>query len=278
MRNRVIVSKNSVLTDITTSVIDYNNQSNYVVDIDENDAIYIGQYFAFNHLYFKLGALNSESISINVQTWDGSNWNDVVDILDETNGLQASGHITWTPNKIKAWGRDDTVGSNGNERVTGLGDVTIYDRYWVKVTVSAAVTNTTALGWIGQLFCNDNDLEAEIPDFGSSNYKTAYKTGKTDWEEQCVTGSNKVVDALKSANIIQGEGQILDRYMFKDAAVHRTAAIIFSAFGDDYEDQRKLAMSDFHAAMKTGYLNIDKNDNAILDDHETRTRQNYLIR
>lgn len=272
MKNRVLIDKSSTITDISTSVNNYHGGTD-VVYLEVGDYLYIGQVSPFNHLYFNVSVVNTETSVLSAQLWDGDGWEDVAEIVDETEGFSASGYITWTPDKESSWIRDDT-----NEMDSPLTTVKIYDRYWMRLTTDVAFSNTTALSWTGNLFCSEQELFAEYPSFSRSSYLGAWESGKTTWEEQRVTVSSMVSDDLVSKNIINNSGQVIERYQLRDAAVAKAAIIIFAALGDDYIDDYEKAVKEYNKRINKDIFRVDENNNGRISPQENLIRQGRLTR
>ena len=58
----------------------------------------------------------------------------------------------------------------------------------------------------------------------------------------------------------------------------KTAEIIFSAFGDDYNDDRTKARNEYMSRIKKGIFDIDKDRDATLSPFEKTIRQGRLHR
>jgi len=99
----------------------------------------------------------------------------------------------------------------------------VYDKYWVRISFDLTLGATCALSFIGNKFSDDTDLFYEYPIFNSSNFLTAFKSGKTDWEEQHVKAAELIIDDLQKKSVIIGAGQILDRKKFIGASVCKVA-------------------------------------------------------
>lgn len=281
MRNRIIYDDNGTLTDLTASLGNYHNNPSTVALKTTTDYLYIGSILPFNHIYLKFDVLNNSNADLNVEIWNGNGWQAAAEILDETatngNTFGQNGFITWTPDKSKGWGRDDT-NVNGTERITGLGNVTIYDKYWVRFSVTQNLTGTTAIQWVGNLFNNDDDIGSEFPDLLRSNTLTGFETGKTDWQEQSVRAAQIIINDLIDLNIIQDESQILERHQLMPASVMKTAEIVFSAFGDDFIDNRNDARKEYEKRIQKKIFTVDKDNDAIADRQEINSGQGKLIR
>ena len=165
--SRYIKDKNGTLTDLTREIFDYDNGTATINLEVTTDYLYIGQILPFNHLYFKVGVVNDQTATLSLDYWDGTSWRAMVDVIDETSSsgvtLAKSGHISWVPSKNYVWHYDDTTTSGGVEQITGLGDVTIYDMYWVRIKTSANLKAETTLTWAGNLFSTDTDLFFCLP-------------------------------------------------------------------------------------------------------------------
>jgi hypothetical protein len=280
--NRIIFSNNGTLKDITIPMYDYKNQTEVFDYVLGEDALYIGSWLPFNHLYFKLTAVNIVASTVNISVWDNNQWKAVADIMDETlksgASLGQSGFITWTPDKNSQWGRDDTVNTSGVETITGLGGVKIYDRYWIKVTFSTSLTATTSIKWIGNLFSNDNDLKSEYPDLLRTSVLTGFETGKTTWEEQHVVAAKIIIQDLTNQNTIVNPGQIMEKHQLTLASVQKVAELIYSSFGDDGDKDRVNASKEYNRRLSKAVYTIDRNINGIADREEIIQTQGVLLR
>lgn len=265
---RFLFSDNGTLKDYSTELINYHDDTAVIDYVATEDAIYIGSELPFNSLFFDVSVPNSNSVAPTVSHWDGSSWDEMVEILDETEGLTKSGHITWVPSKYERWQMEDTTGSNDSENITGLGDVTIYDLYWLKLTFSGDLSGTTALNWIGPKFCTDDDLTGEYTLFSYSNFKTGYESGKTSWEREIVLSSRLMVaDLIKRKAILSGD-QLLKREVLVDACVSKTAWVIFKNLGNDYKEDTERAKSEYFERLNKNNYGADKNNDGRLEPKE----------
>jgi hypothetical protein len=276
---RVIFSDNATLIDHTLNLLNYHSGVGLVDYVATEDYLYLGSNFAFNSFLVKMDTVNTQATTMSIDYWSGSSgWKSVVEIKDETSGLTSDGYVTFVPDKNWGWNRDDTVNSAGVEEVTGLGNVTIYDQYWIRVSFSVTMDVTTDIAWIGHLFCEDDDIYSEYPIFDDSTLKAQYETGKTTWEEQRVRASDLIVDDLISRGILLTSDQILERRKLMKVCVSKTAELIYKALGDDYNDDRKKAKAEYSERIKQGNFFIDKNNNARVDKKETAVRASILVR
>jgi hypothetical protein len=257
MNKRVLFSNNGSIEDFSTAMEEYKNGSKVLPFVAAEDFIYIGSRLPFNHIYFKLKVPNLIASTMTAKYWDGSAWVDFVDTIEETNGFTESGFVTFVPNRDKPWKMSST--NYSSESVDGLESVTIYDMYWVRLEFSADLSSTTELQFVGSLFCNDDDLAGEYPDFARNNVKAAYEAGKTSWEEQAVIASKILIDDLIKKGVIDDGNQILNRSDYTLSCVHKLAEIICNAFGDDYADQKKAAREEYNQRLSKRIHKVDVN-------------------
>jgi hypothetical protein len=234
--------------------------------------IYIASDFPFNHLYLKLGTTkNIVSNTTMTVEYYGTSWNSVVELNDGTSGLSASGFIDFTPNRNYGWSMayDSTI--------IGISK-TLYDKYWTRISFDKNLTASIDLSFLGIKFSDDDDLFSEYPVFNDSNFLTAFKAAKTDWEEQEIKASSLIIDDLKKKNVIVAAEQVLDRKRFIGANTCKTAEIIFTAFGNDYLEQKKAAKEEYSKRLDLSQYNIDKDNNGILTPSEVVSSQGWLCR
>lgn len=277
-KTRILYSNNGSLTDLTSDINDYHADSFSLNGFSASeDYLYVGNIAPFNHFYLKLDTVNSNSLNLTIEYWSGTQWRPVVETIDETSGLSRSGYVTFVPDRDFAWIQSDTNGTG--QTITGLTGVTIYDKYWIRITLSADPSATSELAWIGQKFSNDNDLGSEYPELISSNVKASFESGKVDWEEQHVRAAEIIVSDLIKARIIYSKGQILERQTFMLPSVSKVAEMIYMNFGDDYTDQALAARNEFKARIQKGIYDVDLNKDGELDPFESnRFNQGFLSR
>lgn len=276
-QTRILYSDNGTITDLTSDINNYHAGSFSLNGFSETqDFIYVGNIAPFNHFYLKLGTANSTSLTLDVDYWNGNSWVSMVEIIDDTKGLTESGFLTFVPDKNKSWINADTNGTG--QQITGLTSVTIYDRYWVRISLSAAPSAGTELSWVGQLFSSDSDLGSEYPELLSSAVLTSFEAGKTSWEEQSVRAAELVVQDLIRAGIIFSKGQILERHSFMLPSVSKVAELAYSNFGDDYADQKTNARNEYKARMDKTIFDVDLNLDGELQVGEMATKQGFMSR
>lgn len=256
-------------TEITKEVSRLDS-SNAVISYVSGDYIYISSDLPFNHFFLKRAVANNIAAVMNVEYYSSA-WTPVVELRDETNALFTDGFVEFTPNKNNGWAR----ASNSNE--VGLTKV-VYDKFWIRVSFNVTLKTNCEISFMGNKFSDDTDLYYEYPIFNSSSFLTAFKASKIDWEEQHIKAAQLIVEDLQKKSVIIGAGQILDKRKFIGASVCKTAEIIYSAFGNDYLEQKKEASAEYYKRLNLSQYSIDSNMDAILQPEEQKIRQGWLSR
>jgi len=274
---RVLYSDDGTITDITNQMSNYHSDTyTFSGFVASEDYIYVGNVAPFNHFYLKMDTASVASTTMTVEYWSGNDWREMVEINDETNGLTGNGFITFVPDRNYSWVDADTNGQG--QQITGLTSLTIYDKYWIRISFNNDLTADCVISWIGQKFSNDNDLGSEFPDLVRSSVLTAFESGKTDWEEQHVRAAEIIVNELITKKVIFAKGQILERNSFMLSSVSKVAELIFNSFGDDYIDQKKDARNEFEKRIDKCIYDVDSNLDGELTDNEMSNRQGFMTR
>jgi hypothetical protein len=276
MNKRVFYSDNGILRDISVNLNKYDLIESEFTYVSGEDYIYIGSRLPFNSLYFKVIQENSDPANMYVEVFDGQSWQFVNELIDETGAFSQSGYITFTPDRDSGWSMEDTSG--GGDFIPGLDSLKIYDKYWMRISFDADLTDPVSLSWVGHLFADDADLGSEYPDLVKTSVKTSFKAAKTDWEEQLVRASEVVIEDLMINRNIIDSSQLLDRYDYRSATIQKCAEIIFNAFGDDFVDQKQRAREEYQRRLSIPYKKIDTNANGIEEVSEARNGQGWLSR
>lgn len=274
---RVIFSDNGTLIDYTEALNMYEATTATIPFVAAEDYLYIGSDLPFNHKYFDVTTANDQASVISITYWDGNEWVSAVDVQDETKtsgiSMARSGHLQWTTDKDKAgWAREDT------EDISDLSTLKIYELYWLRIGFSANLKSTFAINYIGYKFAEDANVGVWHPELALSTTYTQFATGKTSWKDQHFAAANEIIRDLKKKRVIKNQNQILNWRLFTEAAVHKVAEIVFHAFGDDFENNRKAAKEYYDKAMDNVLFEIDQDANARLDLGEKLTRTGFMTR
>ncbi len=273
MNKRIFYSDNGILKDFSVNLNKYDEVESEFHYIAGEDYIYIGSRLPFNSLYFKVTHKNNQSANMYVEVFDGSKWEFVNELIDETSSFKNSGYITFTPDRDTGWSMEDT-----DDLIPGLESIKIYDKYWLRISFDDDLSNHVCLSWVGHIFADDADLGSEYPDLVKTSVRHAFKAAKQDWEEQIVRASEIVIEDLMINRVIVDSSQILDRYDYRSATIQKAAEIIFNAFGDDFIDQKQRAREEYQRRLSNPSKKIDTNKNAIEEPSESFHQQGWLYR
>ena len=269
INQRVIYKDNSVLTDVSHELNDLFNHTVSFSFVSAEDYFFIGSDLPFNHRYIQVVSANNQAATPSIAIWDGSTWNSAVDVIDATKDgqsypLTASGILRWSTDRNKSWAQEETT-----ENISALSTLKIYNMYWMRLGFSANLKNNASISYIGYKFGNDSTLAALYPDLARSAVMTAHTSGKTNWNEQQVLASEMVVNDLRKERILSSRSQIFEPETFEIAGVHKTAEIIYAAFGESKKEERLLARELYKEAM-SGIIvnNIDKDGDGHLSEDE----------
>lgn len=280
INNRIIQKSVSTLTDRSIALSNLlAGLSANVVYLTASDYLYIGSDLPFNHRYFHVGTVNAVAASATACIWDGSAWSDAVDVIDQTavSGapLAQNGILSWTIDRNKSWGLEETT---ENMTDSGLESLKIYNMYWARIKFSANLTSGLTLKYVGHRFSTDNDLRGHYPDLVRSNVLDAFKSGKTDWNEQHVLAAEEIARDLRKKMVLVNANQILDWESFSTASVHKVAEIAYKAFGKDFETRAETARDDYEAALDLVFFPVDTNKDGRLDAVEKSSGHSFLRR
>lgn len=266
--SKVVWKDNAALKDLSLALSDFNSESVPFAFVAAEDKLYLGSDFSFNHRFIDIKRANAGAAVIaQIETWSGTEWNPVAQIWDDTQKagktFAKSGIIAWVPDRHSSWAREGST-----EDIPELATLKIYDKKWVRITFSADLDATTELNYVGHRFSDDSALKARYPDLSNADSLDAFEQGKTNWNGQHILAAEELIRDMKRDLDIWSENQILDWQLFQDAAVHKVATIVFTAFGRDYVDNLDTAEAAYQKARNKKIFNIDRNANAILKPAE----------
>ena len=269
--NRIIFKDNTVLNDFSPSLGDYFANTETIALGSAEDSIMIGSYLPWNHRYIDVSTANDQTAALSVEIWDGSDWTAAADIVDETASagasLAQSGYVFFTVDKDSKWGRE-----NSTEDITALSSMKIYNMFWARFTWNADLNANTALNYIGWRFSNDNELGSYYPDLLDAALLDSFESGKTNWNDQHFIAADHILMKLEGRGEIWTPNTILEPSRFLHASIEKTAEIIFKALGDDYEDNRKNASSEFHKLINSPVKDLDSNQDGFQQTSERREK------
>lgn len=267
--NPILEDKSKLLTDVMARSLVFANTS--------SDYLYIASEVPFNHMFFEVESANAISSSVVIELWDGTDWIQAVDVIDETstNGvsLSESGIIRFVRDREETWAFEQD-----SFEIPELASTKIYSKYWSRWSWSDDLTGTTELSYIGHRFCDQKDLYLHYPSLDSQTMRDLFETGKSSWARELVKGSEAMVRDLKRRHRLIKPEQILDYGLYADAAAHATAELIFAAQGQGFVDDATRARTAYKKAIDMVYAGIDVNMSGNMERAEHAFRQNWMTR
>ena len=217
------------------------------------DFLYVGFQGRFAARHFNFNSLNTNASVLTIEYWDGSDWQAVKDLIDETVGFTKNGFISWINS------------SDWNKLAqTPIVDVELF---YVRISVSADLSAGTSIQSLLNLFCDDRLLRRFYPEIISdSRY---LPPGRSDFIEQYIAGKDRVVIRLKQRKVIHDESQIIDINAVAEAAVHAVAKIILSPIDQD-DELIKRADADFKNEINDLSKNADTSGDGKVSENEKR--------
>ena len=275
---RVFHSDNNILIDLSVAVGDPISSSTTLPFVASEDFVYIASDFPFNHRWIEIAVNNTSATEIGIDIWfDGqvnnpAGWKPAFDIIDQTAiggvSFARSGLIQWTTDREEGWHR-----SLDSEDIEGFTEKGLYDRYWLRIKWSADLDITTAISYIGHKFSNDNEMYVHYPDLNNQDMIDAFNPSVpsatvTTWDQQHFAAAEEIIRDLRRDKIALSPNQLLDHELFRDAGIHKAAAIIFNGMGDAYSENMTASEKKYQKARDLGFLNVDLNRDGNLSRRE----------
>jgi len=277
INQRVLFNDNGTEYDHSVVLCDYLDGDVTIPYVNGKDYVYIASDLPFNNKYLAVETANDQSASLTVEIWYNDEWIEAVDVIDQTavSGvpLAQSGRISWKTNREKGW-----TCEQDSEDVTGVGAVGIYDRYWIRLSWSSDLKNTTALSYLGYKMCDDNELYTFYPELRDSQLQGAFEDGKTDWIDQEIAASEGIITELGARNIIYSPAQLMNIDLFKMVCVHKTAHLIFSGMGRSHESEAAKAKMRYEQAINVKNFQTDLNQSGNLESAERIVKTSFMRR
>jgi hypothetical protein len=257
-------------TDISVAVGDY-RVGTFALNYAEGSKIYIAANCPFNNIWMELSTpATGGAFTPIIEVWFNGSWYDVVDIIDQTNGMTRSGRISWALHIDGGWN------SEQKSETIGLSSFQIYNRYWLRIGWRSSFT--AGVSYIGQKFSDDTVLSSIYPDLMQPQILSGFKAGKTNWNEQHFMASEAIVKDIRRRNFAIDRGQIMDWSVFEDAACHKVAEIVYQAFGTPYREHVAEAKRRYQEEMASRMYAIDMNKNGHVEVAEITRKSGFMTR
>lgn len=269
--NRVCALNNAAFSDISRLMNDLSSSAQTMALVATTDHIYLGSEIPFNSRFLKIDEANINTSALSAHIWTGAAWTAVVDLIDGTTAsgktFAQSGVVQWTKPRSTSWPK-----VTDSADVTGLSTTAIYDMYWARLTVSANLSDDTALDYIGHCFSSDGQLAGLYPELARTSVMTAFAAAKTTWEDQHIYAAEEIINDLRSRHMVFSPSQIFDWQKYTLAAIHKCAEIIYRSFGDDAAERRDNARKNYEDLLDKAGAGIDANMDGVLQEEEQRNR------
>lgn len=248
--------------------------------IAAEDQLIIGQSFPFNNFYMEVNTVSATTSAISaVDYWTGNNWEVGVDILDETSvggvSVARSGTVRFSPDRLI--GRWDSILDTGETNAPPeLSGTRIYNMYWIRIKWDSDLSPGTILDRISYRFASNEQLSGI--DSGINEYLDAWSSGKTNWNEQLLLGSDHLVFDMKARGLLQHPGQLLRHEDISFATAYRTLALIYARLGEGFEAQRVAALDEYNGILSSQVFTIDVDGDGVTDEAEISKSHGRLVR
>jgi hypothetical protein len=214
----------------------------------------MGFYAPFQSRHMQFENLNTTTVSLTVEYWNGSAWVATVDFVDQTLGLTRSGFLSWT-------NQADWVAS----KQAPINDISLF---WIRVSVDLDLDAGTSLQSVLNLFSDDDSLRLYYPEL--VNDTRFLPQDRTDYLDQHVAAKDLVVLKLKQRRLIKDERQILDINEVFTAATHACAYLILHpvATSETIIELAERALKAFENEVSQLALSVDQSDDGTLSEAE----------
>jgi hypothetical protein len=259
---RVFLDKDGSITDKSIASQDGNGFS---CDLTTSEYLYIGQYFPFNNFSVDMLTANVSAGSLDIEYWDGSAFENVVDILDgSVSGgitLGKNGTIQFQPDKNNSW---SCISDTSDESDFPLSGSSVYDLYWLRIKPSSNIGASCSLKYLRYKFCEHADLIKEDPEI--NEYLAAWGgPTKTSWDEQIYVATDNIISDLRGRKLIMHPGQILRFEDVHKACVYQTLVVIYSQLGDSFKGKVDTYIKHYKSHLGDKRFTFDVNLNASVD-------------
>jgi hypothetical protein len=252
--------------------------------------LYIGQKFPFNNIFMLMGAkLNTITSKMKIEYWNGAEeWVEAKDILDFSRGLKQHGLVQFSLDNDFSWDRMIETDTDETQVPAELQGKSINDCYWIRISFDVApdcVTTVPAPGpdthenviikYLAYAFTTTEKINSV--DTQASKYYETFLSGKTNWLDEILIGSEMMISDMKSAGLLKGHGEIILLDDFYLPCAWRVLEHIYSQMGTAYDGKRgecKGAYKNFLKGPKT--LDSDKDGKINLTEQQSSTTR--LIR
>lgn len=282
---RILKNVGATLTDLSYDNQDESVKPDITLTTPATDYLLVGMQYPFNNFFIDLtgGDVNDNVSTLSVQYWDGSKWVDAVDVLDGTSvsgkTLAKPGSIMFSQDRQKTgWGKVN------NPRVQGPAELStkdIYDLYWLKIKVSAAIAPAAPaaavtmreLGFAWTTGAKMKGIKSEV-----DRYLDSFATGKTNWIPEIMAACKMLITEMKKQGLVVGPQQLVRADDFWLPATYKALWLVYSSLGPSYKDQADALHHQYYKTLNVNNVSIDQDGNGRLDQSELNSRVREAVR
>ena len=233
-------------------------------ELTSSSKFYVGYQNPFSTRYFHFKTLNTTTRTITVKYWDGTQYSEVEDLLDQTNGFTSNGFISWL--------------NQNNWREYAQSPITNQSLYWVEITIDDALDPGTELQSGLDLYCDEDFVRGYYPEIISdSRY---HPPGRDDFLEQLKAARDLVVLRLKQDGLIRNAGQIIDINEVAVAAAHAFVWVVLNPIAKDEgeKEMRDDAYKNFIKELNRVKIDIDWDNSGTIEESEKDSGNVFIAR
>lgn len=231
---------------------------------------YLGYRKPFNACYVEMYSPRETSNTIGAEYWDGEDWVECLDYVDETDGLTRSGFMQWRRSQ-PSWAATTVAGR---------------EAFWVRFSTDyepgGEETDTPSVQGISLTLSCDDDIRKEVPFICDD----AFLMGRPSHVLIHEAVRDQIIQELRNRGLIKIDAEtgtytrlnpwdLLDIHEVSQAArCLALSKVFFNASdspGDKWGEKADYYEKMYRANMELAFLSYDKNDDGLANDSEKST-------
>jgi len=256
-------------TDYSKKLKDFGTAS-AAIELQELEYIYVGHYKPFKQFYVELEVKNTSGGVMSAEYYDGSIWQPLNTLLDESEDFSKSGFLFFEkPSNWKA------------------AEVDSETKFFIRLKTDTSHSVGTKIQGMGVLLSNDLDLEGVrsnvVSKFNNgASWVLKHEQARKDIIQLLRNKGNRKISNADKNNPLVTEGikfsdineyDLLEPEQLRQASLYKTLSMIYlDELSDDendkWERQGLRYERSFHTMFNLFYLQLDTDDDGVLDDGE----------
>ena len=257
-------------SDLSRKLKDYATAS-VALSLQTSEYIYIGYYKPFKQLFIELDVKNTEQGTLLAEYYNGTSWQPLESLLDETDNFTQSGFLFF--NKPDKWESFEDGGTPKN--------------FYIRLSTDVNHSIGTSLKGVGILLSNDLDITSIRDNIvskhnnGESWVLKHEQARKVIIQEIRNVGNRKITNADKNNPLVTegirymdvNEFDLLEPEQLRQASAYMTLSMIYldelsDELDDKWERQGERYREQAAAMINLFRLQLDTDDDGIEDDDE----------